>query len=257
MHFWLTPYYSAVARSVCAWRSEQNLDKLQRRFREGFGLVSLGLAIGADTLDFLYGPPPSKDSIELRPGVVYCFRKFHALLQDLVQSAWIRAVRTMNGEFLKESTDLSEFLFGSERSALHAARPILTDLQNGLCFYCSSQIRSGESEIDHFVPWAKYPIDLAHNLVLADRKCNGKKRDRLPHIKHLTVWWERNKASGDAITAAVRTRIPCNLAAAMRIAHWAYSQTEAAGGQTWVRADEMVPLSSEWRAVLHSLLTGQ
>ncbi len=200
-------------------------------------------------MDFLYGPSPSKDSIELRPGVAYCFRKFHALLQDIVQSAWIRAVRTMNGDFLNESTDLSEFLFGSERGALHAARPILTDLQNGLCFYCSSPIRKGEGEVDHFVPWAKYPIDLAHNLVLADRKCNGNKRDRLPHFLHLARWSERNDRFEEQITAAVRMRIPCDLPAAMRIAHWAYSQTEAAGGRTWVRADEMVPLSSGWRTL--------
>jgi hypothetical protein len=58
--------------------------------------------VGTDTLDFLYGPSASKDSIELRLGVAYCFRKFHPLLQDIVQTAWARSVRTMNGELAIE-----------------------------------------------------------------------------------------------------------------------------------------------------------
>lgn len=32
------------------------------------------------------------------------------------------------------------------------------------------------------------------------------------------------------------------------LTQWAYSQTEAAGGLTWFRADELVPLA-EWRGL--------
>jgi hypothetical protein len=31
-----------------------------------------------------------------------------------------------------------------------------------------------------------------------------------------------------------------------RVTPWAYSQTEGAGGLTWLRADEMVPLTATW-----------
>jgi hypothetical protein len=34
------------------------------------------------------------------------------------------------------------------------------------------------------------------------------------------------------------------------LATWAYGQTEAAGGLTWLRADEMLPLGPGWRGLL-------
>ena len=42
-----------------------------------------------------------------------------------------------------------------------------------------------------------------------------------------------------------------DLAASNRVANWAYAQTEAAKGLTWLRADEMVPLAARWRELLH------
>jgi hypothetical protein len=44
--------------------------------------------------------------------------------------------------------------------------------------------------------------------------------------------------------------IVAELAASNRIAEWAYAQTEAAHGLTWLRGDEMVPLATEWRRLL-------
>src|SRR4051794_9688784 len=96
--------------------------------------------VGKEKFDFLYGPSTDSHSVQLRPGVAYCFRKFHRLIQEIVQSAWLRAVRSMNGEILGEQIDLSEFLFGSERNALLAIRPFLADLQDDQCFYCSRTI---------------------------------------------------------------------------------------------------------------------
>jgi 5-methylcytosine-specific restriction endonuclease McrA len=73
---------------------------------------------------------------------------------------------------LGETLDLREFLFGAERNALGAVRPVLMDLQDGKCFYCKQSMRSEAGHVDHFIPWSKYPIDLGHNFVLADSKCN-------------------------------------------------------------------------------------
>jgi hypothetical protein len=74
-------------------------------------------------------------------------------------------------------------------------------------------------------------VDLGHNFVLADSKCNIKKRDRLPACEHLGAWTERNAASGDQIGAALKAQgIISELPASSRVAHSAYSQTEAAGG---------------------------
>jgi hypothetical protein len=33
--------------------------------------------------------------------------------------------------------------------------------------------------VNHFVPWSRYPRDLAHNLVLAHGGCNSRKSDLL------------------------------------------------------------------------------
>jgi hypothetical protein len=103
----------------------------------------------------------------------------------------------------------------------------------------------------HFVAWARDPVDLTHNFVLADSKCNNQKRDRLPACDHLAAWAERNARYGGQLGDALeRHGIVAELAASNRVAQWAYAQTEAAHGFTWLRADEMVPLSAEWRSVL-------
>jgi hypothetical protein len=96
----------------------------------------------------------------------------------------------------------------------------------------------------------RYPIDLGHNFVLADSRRNGKKRDLLPAHDHLAAWTKRNGRFGDQIRAAMEERrIISQLVASNRVAQWAYAQTEAAGGLTWLRADELVPLAAEWRAL--------
>ncbi len=122
------------------------------------------------------------------------------------------------------------------------------DLQRGKCFYCEQTVRAEGGHVDHFIAWSKYPIDLGHNFVLADSRCNGKKRDRMPHIDHLARWSERNRDHAGEIVAALKDRVPCDLACTNRIAYWAYEQTESAGGLTWLRGEELLALSVEWRS---------
>ena len=207
--------------------------------------------IGQERLDFLYENTGTGKTIMLRPGVAYCFRKFHPLISDLVRGAWVRYVRKENLEIVGETTDLNEFLFGSERAALAVVRPILIDIQHGRCFYCDRALQPANTHVDHFVAWARYPVDLGHNFVLADSRCNNKKRDRLPAYDHLAAWAERNAQFGNQIGTALRERgIISELGASTRVVQWSYVQTEAAGGLTWLRADEMVPLRYGWRELL-------
>ena len=109
-------------------------------------------------------------------------------------------------------------------------------LQNGKCFYCGESVRGDGGHVDHFIPWSKYPIDLGHNFVLADSRCNGKKRDRMPHVDHLARWSKRNRQlRRKQIRTALRDQLPCDSAMyTNRIAHWAYAQSEKAGGLTWL-----------------------
>jgi hypothetical protein len=144
--------------------------------------------------------------------------------------------------------DLNQFLFGSERANLAVVRPVLIDMQRGRCFYWNKPLSPSRTHVDHFIAWARYPIDLGHNFVLADTRCNSQKRDRLPAYVHLAGWTERNTQFGDQIGNAMKERgIIAELTISNRVAQWAYEQTENSNGLTWVRGDELVQLTPEWR----------
>jgi 5-methylcytosine-specific restriction endonuclease McrA len=224
--------WKALVRSVVPTLREQPLWRLQ--------------IVGPETLDFLYGRSETED-IELRAGIAFCFRQFFTLVQDLVRAAWLRDVRRLNGELMGETTDLRDFLFGAERTALTAVKPILMELQAGRCFYCAGALVEVAAEVDHFIPWSRYPADLVHNLVLADRRCNGKKRDRIAHTDHLYRWADRNRRDGDGLANAVAGRVVSDLRSANNVAYWSYAQTEDANGLTWMHGDTLGPLPPAWR----------
>ncbi len=69
----------------------------------------------------------------------------------------------------------------------------------------------------------------------------------MPHVDHLARWSERNNEYGAEILSALKDQLPCDLACTNRIAHWAYTQMEAANGLTWLRGDELLALSEGWR----------
>jgi 5-methylcytosine-specific restriction endonuclease McrA len=222
------------------------------RVVEGMPLWKLQ-TVGSERLDFLYKNVHRGRTIELRSGVAFCFRKFHALIVDLVHGAWVRYIRQQNLSILGEATDLNSFFFGSERAVLSAARPTLMEIQHGQCFYCRAALSPASTHVDHFVPWARYPVDLGHNLVLADSRCNAQKSDRLPAYYHLATWVQRNVRHGDQIAEALeKCGVAAQLDVSKRITQWAYAQSEAAGGLTWLRGDEMVPLVEHWRLLLAS-----
>jgi hypothetical protein len=163
----------------------------------------------------------------------------------------MRYVRQNNLDLIGETTDLNEFLFGSERMPLAAVRPVPLDLQRGRCFYCRNPLAAANTHLDHFIAWARYPVDLGHNFGLADSKCNSQKRDPLPACEHLEQWVGRNTTYGEQIRGALAERgITSELAASNRVAQWAYGQMEAAGGLTWIKGEVMEPLKASWRYAL-------
>ena len=257
-----TGQQAKIVKAVCAARAKYG-DSLARAMRDVKAWRSLvsNVAqtvrekplqflpnIGGQRLDFLYGEVGRV--IELKPGVAYCFRKFHTLISDQVRGAWLRYVRQQNLDILGETADLNEFLFGSERNNLGVVRPVLMELQHGRCFYCKGAITGVTAHVDHFIAWSRYPTDLAHNFVLADSTCNNKKRDRLPAFEHLAAWAERNTKYGAQLAQElVQCGVVAELTASNRVTQWAYAQTEAASGLTWVQADRMVPLDAGWRGM--------
>jgi hypothetical protein len=208
--------------------------------------------VGGRPLAFLYDPPHGKApaTIHLYPGVAHCLSTFRGLVNELVQAAWTRWVRQQNLSVIGDAADLHEFLFGADRSNLGLVRAPLQDLQRGACFYCHREMR-GQPEVDHFVPWAFYPLDLGHNFVLADRECNSAKRDQLASEDHLAAWAERNRVHGETLGHQFdRLGMLHNLHSTERITRWAYGAVFAGSGLTWKANQTLVPLEGEWSRLL-------
>ncbi len=202
-------------------------------------------------LEFLYENREAGQVIRLQPGVAYCFRAFYPMLTDMIEGAWSQFVQQRNRKHLGQVVDLRSFLFGSRRKSLDAYRPLLRDLQEGRCFYCEREIKS-RSEVDHFIPWRLYSLDLGHNFVLAHPGCNSSKSDLLAAENHLERWTERTRTWRSELVAGFdRLRVLHDWPKSRQIAHWAYGQAHEEGRQVWVGAKlDLKPLSGDWRTIL-------
>jgi 5-methylcytosine-specific restriction endonuclease McrA len=190
--------------------------------------------------EFLYARrSEARATIELLPGVAFTLRRFHGFLEEIVRSAWVRFVRRLqhNRDILGDTKDLHEFLFGSERASLEPYRPILRDLQAGRCFYCDRPIAPRSEHVDHFIPWSRYGMDLAHNFVLADWSCNDSKSDLLASTDHMRRWTSRNAVHGNEIVSRFDGgNLLHDLSASRAITHWAYTLAAASASKVWTRA---------------------
>lgn len=203
--------------------------------------------VGSDRLEFLYENRDQGSTIRLEPGVAYCFRTFYPLITDMIEGAWSHFVQRLNSARLGQVIELRSFLFGGDRAALDAQRKLLREIQEGRCFYCTGSIQSG-GHVDHFIPWSRYPLDLGHNFVLAHDRCNSRKSNLLAAEEHLGRWTERNATLGGQLQDAFEEqRILHDLGATNRVARWAYTQVETAGGQVWVMGAELRELGPGWR----------
>lgn len=224
--------WGALLKSVAATIATMPLWKLQ--------------VVGRSVLPIFYVQHGAGNTIDLLPGVVYNLRRFYDLIRNLVQGAWTSHIRRINRDALGHA-DLADFLFGAERSVQPGLRTLLREIQSDKCFYCDGRLRDA-GEIDHFVPWARYPIDLGHNFVLAHGACNNNKRDFLPARHHLEHWQKRNCDLGVFLTGEFDTHgILHNIAATEKIAFWAYHQAEGAKSNVWHQRDVIQPIEPNWR----------
>ena len=206
--------------------------------------------VGSERLEFLYRNLDAGGTVRLEPGVAYCFRAFYPMITDMIEGAWSHFVQRRNPRLLGQVVDLRSFLFGSQRSSLAVYRPLLREVQRGRCFYCERDIRS-RADVDHFIPWRLYSLDLGHNFVLAHQGCNSSKSDLLAAEEHLERWTERNRICRDELRDGFdQLKVLHDWPATRRIARWAYGQAHHAGRQVWVQAKELRPLSDGWRRIL-------
>ena len=88
------------------------------------------------------------------------------------------------------------------RVAARVRGPII-ELQEGRCFYCAERLasRAGQTpDVDHFIPWSRYPDDSLENLVVAHTRCNAQKSDFLAAAAHVDHWRARTR-SGSPVSA--------------------------------------------------------
>lgn len=211
---------------------------------------------GRDQYFFLYENPDISSyggKIILKPGVAFFLRRFRTFTKLLVQEAWARRIREFraNQQLLGNVTDLHQYLFGSPRQDLSSIRSLLFDIQDSVCFYCEHKLVLPDAAVDHFVPWSTFSIDLGHNFVLAHCQCNTSKSDALADTTHLKKWVTRNIEAGELLaTRFQEKRVAHDMPTTLRIASWAYEQTDLSGGAVWLKKKEFRKLSPDWKTIL-------
>lgn len=206
--------------------------------------------VGNELIECFYANRLEEGAIRLKPGVAGCFKAQHAVVQALVQLAWLRMVQRLptNRELIGQGGDVAEFLFGADRSALVRVAGSLLQIQQGACFYCSKRIALG-GEVDHFVPWVRYPRDLGHNFVLAHEVCNARKADLLAGVPFLDRWLERNERHrADLSGIFSKVRLLHDEATSQQVTAWSYEQVERARGLVWLGGARFEHLGAEWRS---------
>jgi hypothetical protein len=118
------------------------------------------------------------DTIQLTDGGRNFLIEYAKLITYVAISGWVRFTEGFtSAPKLHDKIDDTNL----RRGTVSQWRASLMALQNGKCFYDVSHEMT-VSEVDHVMPWTFVLEDKTWNLVLACRKCNNDKRDRLTNL---------------------------------------------------------------------------
>lgn len=191
--------------------------------------------LGGQLDPFLYTYPCPPDRVVLNAGVAFNLRRYQELVQQLAKAGWLEHVRSnkLNRVILGMRDDLETFMFGSARADLSEVAKVLGPLQQQCCFYCQQPIK-GKAQVDHFIPWSRYPRDTAHNFVLAHAACNRSKRDMLAAKSHLERWLAHLSRYGDEQGALLaQLGFVSDQRCSLSVAEWAYQSGVQAQALAW------------------------
>jgi 5-methylcytosine-specific restriction endonuclease McrA len=209
--------------------------------------------VGNRKNEFLYREAEYRDrSIRLLPGVPDAFRAFHPMLTSMIRGGWMSQIHRIraNQEVLGAKAELEGFLFGTDRRSLERFTAVIRAHQSRECFYCGKRV-TGSGDLDHFIPWSRYPLDLGHNFVYAHKGCNNAKRDHLAAVTHLERWRIQNLDEGHSLAEAFeREGLSSDLERSVLIARWAYEQGCASGARLWIRGGEFEDCDYRWKSAL-------
>lgn len=227
--------YASLVRAVAATVSAQPVNYLQN--------------LGGITDPFIY--QRDTGAVTLKLGVTYSLRRFQPLVQQLARSHWIGHIKgnKLNHSILGSNDDLEQFLFHTPRKALQLIGEGLKRISNCRCFYCADKVQ--EADVDHFVPRALYPRDLAHNFVLAHPACNRSKSDTLAAMPHLERWLEYiTKNDDDLQEIGLTAGRTVNLESTRAIAKWGYGNALLGQAQAWLKAGRYEPVDLRYTRAL-------
>jgi len=190
-----------------------------------------------DSNQFLYPYSKDRSKLTLTAEAAFCLRKFSEYIIQYAKQGWVGHIKAnkQNQPTIGPKDDLESFLFGSNRAELTQLTPYLIDQQNGKCFYCNTSVIK-TSDVDHFIPWKKYPRNIAQNLVLSCQGCNRSKSDMLAAKIHLQKWVSEilpnDERSSFIATQGFISDHDCSL----KVATWAYQNAVTAQTNAWVKA---------------------
>ena len=186
---------------------------------------------------------PFDNRILLRPGAGEALVRLNHLLRPLIHHQWAVKVATLNR---LDEYQLERFLFGAERVPLERVRGPIIELQEGRCFYCAERLasRAGQTpDVDHFIPWSRYPDDGLENLVVAHARCNAQKRDFLAAAAHVDHWRARMRSASpvaaelDRLAEAISwARHPDRTLGVARALYLRLPE----GARLWLRGEEFI-----------------
>lgn len=260
---------AAVLTAIAEFRTSTGASTITRAKREpGYNrlITSVATTVSAQPLNYLqnfggtYDPflyeRVGRGSVQLKPGIAFCLRRFYPLAQQLSRSHWAAHIKSnrRNHAFFGHTGDLEEFLFSASRQSLAAIGQGLLKLDGDRCFYCGNGL--GDIDVDHFIPFSLYPRDLAHNFVLAHPSCNRSKSDSLAAHRHLDRWLERiMKFEENLLEIGASAGLAGDRLTVERVATWGYSNACAAGGHAWLSPAKYEPIGSQYIVLLSNIQT--
>lgn len=191
---------------------------------------------------FFFPHNKEQNFILLNRGVAGCFRQFHDLVVQFTRQGWIEKISKIqeNQSTIGRGGELSKFLFGTNRSSLSQAVGVLSEIQQGECFYCNKPITSSP-EVDHFIPFSKYGNDLGHNFVLAHKSCNNNKSDYLAAPAHRDNWVNQNLVTHkDTINNELSSYFSCDIERTLYVSDWAYEIAKKNKNKFWVSKSNFI-----------------